>query len=101
MEITIKRPKHAKKLYKAIIYANKKTYKVSFGDPLSVQYPHHKDKERRDRYLARHKSRENWTKSGILTPGFWSRWLLWNKTTLKASAKDIERRFGVKISLLI
>lgn len=101
MEIIIKRSKHAKKLYKALISANNKTHKVSFGDPLAAQYPTHKDKARRDRYLVRHKARENWTKSGILTPGFWSRWLLWNKPTLKASAKDIEKRFGAKISLLI
>lgn len=101
MEITIKRPKHAKKLYKAVIKINNKEYRVSFGDPLATQYPTHRDRARRDRYIARHKSRENWSKSGILTPGFWARWLLWNKSTIKASAKDIEKRFGVKISLLI
>lgn len=50
-------------------------------------------------YLARHKKREDWTKSGIHTPGFWARWLLWNLPTLKESIKDVEKRFNVKIKL--
>jgi hypothetical protein len=34
-----------------------------------------------------------WGKSGIDTAGFWSRWLLWNKPTIKESYDDIKRRF--------
>lgn len=41
--------------------------------------------------------RENWTKSGIDTAGFWSRWVLWNKPTLAASVADTEHRFGIDI----
>jgi hypothetical protein len=33
---------------------------------------------------------ENWSKSRIETAGFWSRWLLWNKSTIKESYKDIK-----------
>lgn len=50
-------------------------------------------------YLSRHKKNEDWSKSGIHTPGFWSRWLLWNLPTLKQSIKDVEKRFNVKIKL--
>jgi hypothetical protein len=35
-------------------------------------------KKKRAAYLARHsKMGEDWTKSGMLTPGFLSRWVLW------------------------
>ena len=44
-------------------------------------------------YIARHKTKENWTKSGINTAGFWSFWLLWNKSTLQSSYNDIRTRF--------
>ena len=57
----------------------------------------HTDEERKKRYITRHKERENWTKSGIATAGFWSRWLLWNKPTLQQNIKDIQQRFNVKI----
>lgn len=59
----------------------------------------HKDDMRKKLYLDRHKKREDWTKEGIETPGFWSRWLLWNKPTLSSSAKNIEERFNVKVKL--
>jgi hypothetical protein len=38
---------------------------------------------------------ENWLKSGIDTAGFWSRWLLWNKPTIKESYMDIKKRFNL------
>jgi hypothetical protein len=41
------------------------------------------------------KNNENWSKSGIDTAGFWSRWLLWNKPTIKESYTDIKRRFDI------
>jgi hypothetical protein len=40
---------------------------------------------------------ENWTKSGLRTAGFLSRWILWNKPTILASIKDVEDRFNIKI----
>ena len=83
----------------------KKKYRVTFNDGSHVDfgasgysdYTKHKDEDRMKRYLIRHRKRENWTKSGIKTAGFWSRWLLWGKPTIKGSIKDIERRFDVTI----
>ena len=71
---------------------------VHFGQAGASDYTKHKDKERKQRYVTRHKrGNETWTKRGIATAGFWSRWLLWGKPTLSASIHDIERRFGVRI----
>ena len=47
------------------------------------------------RYINRHKNNEDWTKSGIDTAGFWSRWLLWNKKTIQDSYKDIKNNFKI------
>jgi hypothetical protein len=51
----------------------------------------HLDKERKKRYISRHKSRENW--NSPKTPGALSRWILWNKDTLKQSIADYKRKF--------
>ena len=67
--------------------------KVLFGALGYEDYTIHKDPIRKARYIARHKNKENWTKSGINTAGFWSRWLLWNKPTLQSSYNDIKNRF--------
>lgn len=70
---------------------------IHFGANGMSDYTIHQDKERMKRYTQRHMKRENWNKSGIKTAGFWSKWLLWNKPSLLASKKDIEKRFNVKI----
>ena len=49
--------------------------------------------DRKKRYIDRHKSREDWTKSGAKTAGFYSKHVLWNKPTLKESIDDINKRF--------
>lgn len=70
---------------------------VHFGAKGMSDYTLHKDKERMMRYTNRHRSKENWKKSGIKTAGFWAKHALWNKPSLKASLQDIEKRFNVKI----
>jgi hypothetical protein len=49
------------------------------------------------KYLYRHRSRENWNKSGIITPGFWSRWLLWSEPTISKAINLIENKFNINI----
>lgn len=71
---------------------------IHFGAAGMSDYTIHKDLARKRRYIARHKPNENWTKSGINTPGFWSRWLLWNLPSLADSIADTERRFNITIS---
>ena len=71
---------------------------VHFGQAGASDYTEHKDPERKQRYLSRHRNRENWTKSGINTAGFWSRWLLWGEPTIAASINKIQKKFNVKIN---
>ena len=51
----------------------------------------HLDKERKKRYISRHKSRENW--NSPKTAGALSRWVLWNKDTLRKSIADYKKKF--------
>jgi len=76
---------------------------IHFGAKGMSDYTINKDPNRKRLYIKRHdprgrvKARENWSKSGIKTAGFWSRWLLWNKPSLDESIRDIEKRFYVRI----
>lgn len=69
---------------------NKKVY---FGQAGASDYTINKNDQQKLRYIKRHQDREDWSKYGINTAGFWSRYLLWNKPTLQASYDDIKRRF--------
>lgn len=69
--------------------------KVYFGQAGASDMTQHRDPLRRDRYINRHKKREMkyWNKSGIDTPSFWSRFLLWEKPTIAESYNYIKRTF--------
>ena len=78
------------KKYYIITKDNKRVY---FGQAGASDFTQHKNEDRKNRYIKRHENNENWTKSGIDTAGFWSRWLLWNKPSIKESYEDIKKRF--------
>jgi len=70
---------------------------IHFGAAGMSDYTQNKDPSRKKRYIDRHRKRENWTKSGLKTAGFWSKHILWNKPTIRESIKDIENKFDVNI----
>ena len=92
-KVIIKKSTNSKKKYMAIFYENNKKIKTThFGAAGMSDYTKHKDKSRKKRYMNRHKTRENW--SNPMSAGALSRWILWNKPTLKASIQDYKRRFN-------
>lgn len=73
---------------------NGRSKTVHFGATGYEDFTTHRDPDRRERYLERHgRGHENW--DDPTTPGALSRWILWNKPTLKASIADFKRRFGL------
>ena len=91
MEVIITKSKNSsKKKYDARIDGTKT---VSFGQKGASDFTKHKNTDRKERYIDRHKAREDWTKSGAKTAGFYSKHVLWNKPTLKESIDDINKRF--------
>ena len=70
---------------------------IDFGAEGYYDFTMTTEENRKQAYISRHASREDWNKSGMKTAGFWSRWLLWNKPTLEESIRDTEKRFNIKI----
>lgn len=97
-DITLIKLVDHKKKYKVVIKDRvdntKKT--VSFGASSYEHYIIHKNKDRKNKYILRHQKNEDW--NDIYSAGFWSRWLLWNKKTLQASIKYIEKENNCKIT---
>jgi hypothetical protein len=92
-----KSDKPTKKFKATIIKPGNRNKTVYFGASGYSDYTKHKDKERMKRYDNRHRSRENWTKSGIDTAGFWSKWILWSKPSLNSAKAFTAKKFNITI----
>lgn len=81
---------------------------IRFGQLGASDYTIHKDYERMLRYLHRHSYPEDWRHRSVdnvrstredwsdpYTAGFWSRWLLWSRPSLRQAKDVITRRFGI------
>ena len=88
IEIIITPSKKSDKKFDAVI-DGKKT--VSFGAKGYSDFTQHKDPARKQRYLNRHKTRENW--NDPTTAGSLSKNVLWNKQSITASVKDMDKQF--------
>ena len=72
---------------------------VDFGQKGYSDYTLHHDPLRMKRYLTRHSGMgETWSKSGVQTAGFWSRWLLWSKPSLDKAKKYIQKKFNIVVT---
>jgi len=89
-----KSTRDGKKFMATFIMPNGRTKTTHFGAAGMSDYTKHKDKARKQRYINRHKKRENW--NDPTTAGALSLYILWNKPTLKASIVDYKKRFGFK-----
>lgn len=94
MQAVLQKSTRKDKRYMVILQAGAHT--VHFGSPAHANYTTHKDPVRRTRYLARHAKREDWTDP--TTPGFWSRWLLWEEPYLLDAIKALEKK-GIKVRI--
>ncbi len=80
---------NGKNKYYIITKTGKKVY---FGALGYEDYTIHKNPIRKARYIKRHSGmNENWTKSGINTGGWWSRWLLWEEPNINDAYKKIRQ----------
>jgi hypothetical protein len=80
-----------KKLMARFEISKNKFKTVHFGQAGASDYTKHKDAARKERYISRHQKRENW--DNPLTAGALSRFVIWNKPTLRASIADYKKRF--------
>ena len=90
--VIIKKSTNPQKKLMATFYNNNNKIKtIHFGAAGMSDFTKHKDTFRKQRYLNRHKNNENW--NNPMTAGALSRWILWNKPSLKASIDDYKKRF--------
>lgn len=93
--IITKSPSKTKK-YKVVVTDGDKKKTIHFGAKGYEDYTIHKDKERKSRYVERHRGMgEDW--EDPFTAGFWALHALWNKPSLQGSLNDIKRNFKIKI----
>lgn len=91
---TIRRSHRPEKKFDAVFESDGRQKVVPFGQRGYSDFTKHKNVTRRARYLNRHSGMgEHWNKPD--TPGALSRWILWNKPTLRGSIRDFKRRFKV------
>lgn len=71
---------------------NGKTYIRKFGARGMSDFTIHKDKERRERYITRHK--KDLKTNDPMKPGYLSMYILWNKPSVSGSLADYKRRLN-------
>ena len=100
MPVKLTKLKSGDKKFHAVFFdkEGKKLKTVRFGAKGYENFTIHKDPERMKRYVDRHEKREDWTRAGKYTPGFWSRWLLWSKPSFTDALKLTEQKLGEKIT---
>ena len=95
IKVVIKKStKPEKKLMAVFTKENGREKTTHFGSAGMSDFPKHRDKARKERYLSRHRRRENWNDPE--SAGSLARWVLWNKETRGASIKDYKKRFNLK-----
>lgn len=97
MKVELYKSDKPDKKYKIVVLDGKTKKTIHIGQAGADDYTITKNLDQKNRYINRHRARENWNKSGIKTAGFWAYHLLWNKETITKSIKDIERKFNVEI----
>ena len=91
---TLRRSRNPEKKWDAVFEKDGKEKVVAFGAKGYSDFTKHKDVTRKARYIKRHSGMgEDWNKPD--TPGALSRWILWNKPSLKGSLRDFKKRFSL------
>lgn len=97
-KLTLMRSTNANKKYMAkfeyIQDQKLKKKTIHFGQSGAEDYTIHHDKARLNRYIGRHHKNENW--NNPLTAGSLSKYILWNKPTIRGSVCDFKKKFKIK-----
>lgn len=81
------------KKFVATFEINGKEKKTHFGSKGMSDFTKHKDEDRKQRYIQRH-AKDLQTKDPSRA-GYLSRYILWNKPTLRESIKDYKKKFNL------
>ena len=87
-----KSDKKDKKFYVVAPNSKKKLY---FGAAGYTDFTINKSIIKKNAYIARHRVNENF--NNLSTAATWSRWLLWEKTSLSAAINNMKTKFNIRI----
>lgn len=96
VKVIIKKSTKPEKKYMAVFYEGKDTRgkkikTTHFGAAGMSDYTKHKDPDRKQRYINRHRARENW--NDYMSAGSLSRYILWGEPTLRKSIEKYKKKF--------
>ena len=93
-------PNKDKKLMAVFTFDDGKTKTTHFGAKPYMDYTLYNKRDgkimanaKKRAYLERHKVNEDW--NDYTSAGSLSRWILWNKPTVRASISDFKKRFNL------
>ena len=84
IDVVIRKASNPKKKYEAVF--NNHTI-IPFGANGYEDFTTHRDEQRRHNYLKRHGG-EDWSRGNIMSPGWLSRYILWETPTMKEAIKN-------------
>ena len=103
MNIILTKSKRKNKKWQAVLFNKngKRKKTIHFGDNRYLDYTQHKNKSRMERYVARHRTREQkfWNRNNVMTPAFMSRFITWSKPSLDDAIRYTNNRFNINIKL--
>jgi hypothetical protein len=88
MNVIIKRSDKPGKKFDAVVNDKKV---IRFGEAGASDFTQHKNEDRKNNYIQRHRKNEQW--NNPLTAAFYSRWINWEKPTLKEAVSNVNRKF--------
>jgi len=88
MDIVISPSTNLNKKYKAVINGRKT---IHFGHSSYDDFTTHNDPKRRDNYIAR-TSKQDHSKQNIASPAWMSRFIAWEKPTLKGAVASANKK---------
>lgn len=78
------------KKYRAVFSDGRHT---DFGASGYEDFTTHKDENRKDRYIMRHKKHENW--NDAFSAGSLSKWILWSEPTIEKAIEKYKKHFNL------
>ena len=87
IDILIRKSHNPKKKYDAVVNGNKI---ISFGATGYEDYTIHHDDRRKKNQIKRH-SNEDWSRSNLESAAWMSRYILWEKPSLKEAVANANR----------
>lgn len=90
-----KSDKPAKKYYAELEKDTGRTKRIYFGQAGAPDFTKTKSEERKKLYIDRHQAREDWSKSGVETSGFWARHILWEYPSIVQSTRAVREKYNL------